>query len=96
MNPIDSGLDRLSRDGREHELDTLERDVLARIQQDTRADVFRGRTLSIQLAVSCVALLVGLAVAQFAHVESPSRRSEAAVLSDDSGLAPSIALEGGA
>jgi hypothetical protein len=95
MNPIDTGLERLRRDGLEHELDHLENDVLTRIARDARADVFRGRALPIQLAVSCVALLAGLAMAELMQSEI-TPRSEAAVLSEDSGLAPSIALEGGA
>jgi hypothetical protein len=95
MNPIDTGLARLRRDGLEHELDHLEGDVLSRIGREARSDVFRGRALPIQLAVSCVALLAGLAMAELVRTEI-APRSEAAVLSEDSGLAPSIALEGGA
>jgi hypothetical protein len=96
MNPIDSGLRRLSSDGPEHELDDLENAVLARIAREAHADVFRGRALPIQFAAGCVALLIGLFIAGLVQSDIAQPRSEAAVLSEDSGLAPSIALEGGA
>ena len=50
-----------------------------------------------QLAVSCGALLLGLAVAQLAGYSLMPRplNSELVVLSDDSAMAPSVRLEGG-
>ena len=94
MDPIDSGLTRLRGAAGDHDLAGLEAAVLARVSRDASADIFRGRALPIQLAVTGAALLVGLAVAELAY-EGAAPRSETAVLSDDSGLAPSIALEGG-
>jgi hypothetical protein len=94
MDPIDSGLTRLSAAAGDHDLAGLEDAVLARVRRDASGDIFRGRALPIQLAVTGAALLVGLAVAQLAY-DGPAPRSETAVLSDDSGLAPSVALEGG-
>jgi hypothetical protein len=95
MDPIDAGLAKLRAAPAGRRLDGLEYAVAARLDR-SRGDVFRGHTLKIQLAVSCAALLVGLAVAQLAAEETAALRSEAAVLSGDSMLAPSIAIEGGA
>ena len=94
MDPIDSGLTRLRNASGDHNLAGLETAVLARLNREAQGDIFRGRALPIQLAVTGAALLIGLAVAQLAY-DSPVPRSETAVLSDDSGLVPSIALEGG-
>jgi hypothetical protein len=92
---IDELLGRLRTAPRDHELDRLESAVFSRI--DARRDAFAGRTLQVQLAVTCGALLLGLAVAQFAGIEAMTMplHSEIVVLSDDSALAPSVLLEGG-
>jgi hypothetical protein len=92
---IDELLGRLKALPRDHELDRLESAVFSRL--DSRRDAFAGRTLQVQLAVTCGALLLGLAVAQFARLESMAipLNSEIVVLSDDSALAPSVLLEGG-
>jgi hypothetical protein len=92
---IDELLGRLRTVPRDHELDRLESAVFSRI--DARRDAFAGRTLQVQLAVTCGALLLGLAVAQFAGIEAMTMplHSEIVVLSDDSALAPSVLLEGG-
>ncbi len=47
--------------------------------------------------MTCGALLLGLAVAQFASIETMAMplHSETIVLSDDSSFAPSVLLEGG-
>jgi len=49
------------------------------------------------VAVTCGALLLGLAMAQFAGLGAMPEplSSEMIVLSDDSALAPSVRLEGG-
>jgi hypothetical protein len=92
---IDELLGRLKTLPRDHDLDRLESAVLSRL--DSRRDAFAGRTLQVQLAVTCGALLLGLAVAQLAGIESMAipLSSEIVVLSDDSALAPSVLLEGG-
>jgi hypothetical protein len=92
---IDELLGRLKALPRDHELDRLESAVFARI--DAQRDAFAGKTLHVQLAVTCGALLLGLAVAQFARIETMTMplHSELVVLSDDSALAPSVLLEGG-
>ena len=90
-------LNRLKAGPLDHDLSRLEAAVLNRIGRESRADLFGGRTLQVQLAVSCGALLLGLAVAQFAGYGPMPRplNSELIVLSDDSAMAPSVRLEGG-
>lgn len=92
---IDELLGRLKALPRDSELDRLEAAVFSRI--DSRTDAFSGRSLQVQLAVTCGALLLGLAVAQFTGIETMPvpLSSEIVVLSDDSALAPSVLLEGG-
>ena len=91
---VDQMLGRLKALPRDHELDRLESAVFARIEA---RDAFAGRTLQVQLAVTCGALLLGLAIAQFASSETMAMplHSETIVLSDDSSFAPSVLLEGG-
>lgn len=92
---VDEMLGRLKALPRDHELDRLESAVFAKI--DAQSDGFAGRGLQVQLAVTCGALLLGLAVAQFAGTEMMAMplHSETIVLSDDSSFAPSVLLEGG-
>jgi len=92
---VDELLGRLRTLPRDHDLDRLESAVLSRI--DASSDAFAGKTLQVQLAVTCGALLLGLAVAQFANIQAMALplHSETIVLSDDSALAPSVLLEGG-
>jgi hypothetical protein len=94
---IDSLLNRLKGLAPQRDLSRLESDVWQRIESGRNADLFGGRTLQVQLAVSCGALLVGLAIAQIAGYGPMPRplNSEMVVLSDDSALAPSVRLEGG-
>ena len=82
-------------DGR---LDNLEDAVWARIDRRNRADAFSGRTLQVQLGVSCCALVLGALVAHWAgaSIMPAPPSSETVVLSDDSTMAPSVRLEGGA
>ena len=92
---VDEMLGRLRTLPRDHELDRLELAVFSRI--DAQTDGFAGKSLQVQLAVTCGALLLGLAVAQFAGIETMAMplHSETIVLSDDSSFAPSVLLEGG-
>jgi hypothetical protein len=93
---VDEMLGRLRALPRDHELDQLESAVLSRIEAGS--DAFAGKTLQVQLAVTCGALLLGLAVAQFTGVSEMAAmplHSETVVLSDDSSFAPSVLLEGG-
>jgi hypothetical protein len=94
---LNSLLNRLKAAPPDHDLARLEAAVLNRIGREKPADLFGGRTLQVQLAVSCGALLLGLAVAQFAGYSLMPRplNSELIVLSDDSAMAPSVRLEGG-
>ena len=93
---VDEMLGRLKALPRDHELDRLESAVLSRIEAG--GDAFAGRTVQVQLAVTCGALLLGLAIAQFTSITQMAAmplHSETVVLSDDSSFAPSVLLEGG-
>ena len=92
---VDELLGKLKALPRDHELDRLEAAVLSKIE--AQSDGFPGNTLKVQLAVTCGALLLGLAVAQFTSAETMAAplHSETVVLSDDSSFAPSVLLEGG-
>jgi hypothetical protein len=92
---IDALLNRLKAAPADHDLSRLEAAVWSRIDRRSRADVFGG--FQVQLAVSCGALLLGLAIAHFTgygFMPEPLN-SELVVLSDDSAMAPSVRLEGG-
>jgi hypothetical protein len=94
---IDTLLNRLKVAPVTRDLSRVEADVWRRIDTGKRGDVFGGHTLQVQMAVSCAALVVGLAIAQLAGYDPMPRRlnSELVVLSDDSTMAPSVRLEGG-
>jgi hypothetical protein len=94
---LDALLHELKSAPADHDLARLEGTVLTRIGRESRGDVFGGRTLQVHLAVTCGALLLGLAVAQVAGSGLMARplNSELIVLSDDSAMAPSVRLEGG-
>jgi len=94
---LDALLNRLKSAPADHDLARLEATVLSRIGRERRGDVFGGRTLQVQFAVSCGALLLGLAVAELAGAGLMPRplNSELIVLSDDGAMAPSVRLEGG-
>lgn len=97
MAGIDELLNRLKTTQVDRNLDRLESAVFARLDTKAQQDIFGGRTLQVQLAVSCAALLLGLLVAQFTGVSIMPMplNSETIVLSDDSAMAPSVRLEGG-
>jgi hypothetical protein len=76
-------------------LDGLETAVWARVAADRRAQAAAGGGLRMQLAVAVAALAMGVVVGGVTAGRSPSR-SEMVVLSEDAGLAPSVAVEGGA
>jgi hypothetical protein len=93
---VDQMLGQLKALPRDHDLDQLESAVLSRIEAG--GDAFAGKTLQVQLAVTCGALLLGMAVAQFTGISQMAAmplHSETVVLSDDSSFAPSVLLEGG-
>ena len=94
---IDEMLRRLQTAPPDQPLDRLESHVRSRIERQSRADIFGGRTLQVQLAVTCGALLLGVLVAKWAGVPMmpEALNSEIVVLSDDSAVAPSVLLEGG-
>ena len=94
---IDSLLHRLKAAPVDHDLSRVESDVWRRIDAKRGADIFGGHALQVQLAVSCAALFIGLAIAQLAGYGPMPRalNSELVVLSDDSTMAPSVRLEGG-
>jgi hypothetical protein len=94
---IDGLLARLKAAPPDHDLSRLEAGVWSRIQGEGREGLYGRRTLAVQLAAACGALLVGLLIARVAGYESMPHvlSSEVVVLSDDSVLAPSIRLEGG-
>ncbi len=75
-------------------LDGLEAGVWAKIDQTRRAQAVGGG-VRVQLAVALVALAMGAVVGGVAGDRQPVR-SEAALLSEDAGLAFSVAIEGGA
>ncbi|HXJ00473.1 MAG TPA: hypothetical protein VNH44_04575 [Micropepsaceae bacterium] len=94
---IDALLNRLKASPVDRDLSRLESDVWGRIEGAKRTDFFGSSALHVQLAVSCGALLLGLAIAEFASYGLMPRvlNSEMVVLSDDSAMAPSVRLEGG-
>ncbi len=94
---VDALLNKLKAAPSDHGLDRLESAVWAKLDHQKRADIFGGKTLQVQLAVSCAALLLGLLIAQFTGISVMPMplSSEMVVLSDDSAMAPSVLLEGG-
>jgi hypothetical protein len=89
-------LHRLKAAPPDRDLSRVESEVWRRIDAK-RGDIFGGHALQVQLAVTCAALFVGLAIAQLAGYDPMPRplNSELVVLSDDSAMAPSVRLEGG-
>lgn len=94
---IDVLLNQLKATPIDRDLSRLEVQVWQQVDGAKGADLFGGRALQVQLAVSCGALLLGLAIAQFAGYGPMPQplNSEMVVLSDDSAMAPSVRLEGG-
>jgi hypothetical protein len=76
-------------------LDDLESGVWARVEQARRAQAMAGGGMKMQLAVAVAALAMGAVVGGVSAERRPAR-SEMVVLSEDAGLAPSVAIEGGA
>jgi hypothetical protein len=94
---IDTLLNRLKSVPLDRDLSRLEAQVWQKIDGAKGADLFGGRAFQVQLAVSCGALLLGLAIAQFTGYGPMPHplNSEMVVLSDDGAMAPSVRLEGG-
>jgi hypothetical protein len=78
----------------ESSLDGLEAGVWAKVEE-RRGQAMGGSSLRTQLAVAALALVMGAVVGGVAGDRKPVR-SEMVVLSEDAGLAPSVAIEGGA
>lgn len=95
-NSVDDLLGELRSRAFDGELSGLEEAVLRKIAHEALRKL-PGSDLRFQIAVVCVALFLGLAVAQFSgYSEMPQRlNSEIVVLSDDGALAPSVKLGGG-
>jgi hypothetical protein len=77
----------------EASLDGLEAGVWARVDEARRAQATGG--VRVQVAAALIALVLG-AVVGHANADRRPVRSEMVVLSEDAGLAPSVAVEGGA
>jgi hypothetical protein len=92
---INNLLETLAARGPDRDLNRLEAAVWQRIGK--RRDVFGGRAVAVQIAATCGALLMGLAIARMAEsaIMPQPLSSELIVLSDDSAMAPSVRLEGG-
>ena len=95
-NSLDSLLGELRSRASDGELSGLEDAVSRKIAQEVLRRL-PGSDLRFQIAVVCVALFLGLAVAQFSGYSAMPQRlnSEIVVLSDDGALAPSVRLGGG-
>lgn len=95
-NDIDLLLKQLKSAPVDGDLCDLEGAVSRRIDTQ-RTQIWPTGGLTVQLAVFCGALILGLAVAQFSRfsVMPTPLSSEIIVLSDDSAFAPSVRLEGG-
>lgn len=93
---IDALLGELRAVSIEPRLDDLESGVWARVEADRRERALAGGGgVRMQLAVAVAALALGAVVGGVAAERQPGR-SEMVVLSEDAGLAPSVAIEGGA
>jgi hypothetical protein len=92
---LDNLLGALKASSTEASLDGLEAGVWARVEAARRAQAAGAGGLRMQLAVAAAALLVGAVVGGVTAERRPVR-SEMVVLSEDAGLAPSVAVEGGA
>ncbi len=76
-------------------LDGLEAGVWAKVDQTRRAQS-AGGGVRVQLAVAVAALAMGAVVGGGVAADRHPVQSEAALLSEDAGLAFSVAIEGGA
>jgi hypothetical protein len=94
-NDLDDLLGALRASPADAALDGLEAGVWARVENVRRAQASGGGGLRMQLAVAVAALVMGAVVGGVTAHRSPVR-SEMVVLSEDAGLAPSVAVEGGA
>ena len=94
-DPIEKGLSTLRVAPLDCNLDDLESSVWARVEARARADVFRGKTIQVQLAATCAALIMGLVMAEWVGHDAAPVVSEMAVLSDAGALVPSVFLGGG-
>jgi hypothetical protein len=94
-NDLDDLLGTLRASPANAALDGLEAGVWARVDDARRAQAAGPGGLRMQLAVAVAALAIGAVVGGVTADRRPVR-SEMVVLSEDAGLAPSVAVEGGA
>jgi hypothetical protein len=90
---LDDMLGALSAAPMDGALDGLEAGVWAKVDEARRAQAAGG--VKVQLAVAVAALAMGAVVGGVSAEHRPGF-SEAALLSEDAALAPSVAIEGGA
>jgi hypothetical protein len=91
---LDKMLQALGSRPEARDLAGLEGEVWARLEAGRRGNVFGNHPVTVQLALTCGALLIGIAVAQIVG-DNPTVRTEFAV-STDAALLPSVLLMGGA
>jgi hypothetical protein len=94
-NDLDDLLGALKASPADGGLDGLEAGVWARVEDQRRAQAVSGGGIRMQLAVAVAALAIGAVVGGVTADRRPAR-SEMVLLSEDAGLAPSVAVEGGA
>jgi hypothetical protein len=94
---VDELLGELRSRACDRELSGLEEAVSRKIARAQALRAQPGSGLGFQIAVVCVALFLGLAVAEVSGYSAIPQRlnSEIVVLSDDGTLAPSVRLGGG-
>ena len=97
MSNLDHLLGELRSRGCDADLSGLETAVSGKIAREQALRTAPDPGLKLQLAVVCLALFLGLAVAQISGYGVMAQRlnSEIVVLSDDGALAPSVKLGGG-
>ena len=96
VTDLDDLLGALKASSMEASLDGLEAGVWARVEDVRRAQAAGAGGVRVQVAVAVAALLVGAVVGGVTAQRASPARSERVVLSEDAGLAPSVAVEGGA
>ncbi|HTK33990.1 MAG TPA: hypothetical protein VL358_01725 [Caulobacteraceae bacterium] len=94
-NDLDDLLGTLKATSSDVALEGLEAGVWKRVEETRRARSMGAGGLRMQLAVAVAALALGAVVGGVTADRRPAR-SEMVLLSEDAGLAPSVAVEGGA
>lgn len=91
---VDDLLSALSAQPADHSLSGLEASVFGRIAAQRQAQGLSAG-LRMRAGVALAALAIGVVIGGVQSGRNPGR-SEMVVLSEDAGLAPSVAIEGGA